>query len=137
LSIKKQYLKVAVYFERYSWILGVAIIIYAISLYVNSRVELKANKSETYGTVYGRTLIFNGRFGRNIYKYEFFYKGKKYFGTSAKLGPSWVLKGLIFKVDFSTEDPNNNEIFFDKEYTRKIEFDKNEQTIDTIYLLKN
>ncbi len=124
------------YLEKYSWIIGVVILSYGLWVVVQVKWELQTNKSETYGVIYGTTPIFRGRFNKSLYKYEFSYKGKKYFGTSAKHSAERLQNGSFFRVEFSKENPNNNEIFFDIEYVRKIEHNKNEKITDTTYIPK-
>lgn len=129
--------KVFLLFEKYSWILGIAIIIYAFSIYANFKYELNTNELSTHGKVYDKTYIFNGRFGKFLYRYEFLYNGKKYFGTSSKTGPEVSLEGRVFKVIFSSENPDINEIIFEHEYSMEIKKDDRGIVYDTIYKLKH
>ncbi|SHG28733.1 hypothetical protein [Flagellimonas flava] len=122
--------------EKYSWALGVAILVFGISVYVNYYSEIHANEAETHGVIYNVTSMRVGNFSGPVYKYKFGYLGKDYFGTSTKNHPERIKIGRIFKVKFSAKDPNKNEIFFEYEYLRKIVLDTLGRR-DTLYLIKN
>jgi len=129
-------LKAVNLFEKYSWILGVAILIYGISIYVNTKKDLYSNQAETHGVIYDITSMRAATFSGIVYKYKFKYNEKEYFGTTTKNYSERIKNGRIFKVIFSTENPNNNEIFFEYEYLRKTYLDKNGNR-KTIYLKKH
>lgn len=123
-------------FQKYSWILGIAIILYGISIYINYYSEINSNEAETYGVIYGITSMRTRNFSGIIYKYRFKYNGKEYFGTTTKNYPERIENGRIFKVKFSNKNPNHNEILFKHEFLRKI-ISINKGKRDTIYLKKN
>ncbi|MFK7749267.1 MAG: hypothetical protein AB8B65_12800 [Kordia sp.] len=84
--------------------------------------ELQRNKIFVYGIVTSSSKIYK-KYSKRNYHYHFFYKEKKYYGSTTGNFSENIEIGKRYKVELSSKDPNNNNMLF------HIPYDKNKDTI--------
>ncbi|MDO7171909.1 hypothetical protein [Mariniflexile sp. AS56] len=135
LNLTDKYLKVKEFISEYYWIAGIPFFIFAIIGVMESKEDIKQNKTLTYGMVYGSTSIYK-KYSKRNYKYEFYNNGKKYTGTSTAYSSKNIRNGNFYKVEFSDKNPEHSRMIFESEYERKIGTNKKDKVTDTIFVLK-
>ena len=94
--------------------------------------DIVENKSNTYGIVTRSRPIVN-QFSKRRYDYDFYVKGQKFSGSSIGWLSDNIAIGKYYPVEFSSENPMNNQMDFKQEYSKKQVENANGQ-IDTIYI---
>jgi hypothetical protein len=135
LNLAGNFIKIKDFISKYYWIVGIPLIVYVFIHFVNEKADISDNKTETYGMVYGARPIYK-QYSKRNYKYEFYYNGKKYTGTSTAYNSKNVENGNFYKVEFSDKNPEHSRMNFDLEYVREIKTNENGK-IDTTYVPKN
>ena len=121
--------------KEYYWIAGIPFLVFGFILTMNNKEDINQNQTETYGMIYDSTPIYK-KYSKRIYKYEFYYKSKKYTGTSTAYISKNVENGNFYKVEFSDKNPENSRMNFDSEYVREFKTNENGKVTDTIFVLK-
>ena len=94
--------------------------------------DISKNQTETFGKVYSSSSIYK-KYSKRNYRYEFYYKEKRYTGSSTAYYSANVLEGNFYKVLFSNKNPNNSNMNFEIQYTQQIKVASN-KVMDTIYI---
>jgi len=135
LNLTEKYLKIKEFVTEYYWIGIIPFFIYGLIGVMESKEDIKQNKTLTYGMVYGSRSIYK-QYSKRNYKYEFYYNGKKYTGTSTAYNSENVQNGNFYKVEFSDKNPEHSRMNFESEYVKKLKTDESGKVLDTIYVLK-
>ena len=135
MSLSEKYIKIKEFISEYYWIAGIPFLILGFTLAMESKEDINRNQKETYGMVYGSRPIYK-QYSKRNYKYEFYYKGKRYTGTSSGYITENIENGNFYKVEFSDKKPEHNRINFDLEYVREIKTNENGK-VDTAYVPKD
>ena len=134
MDLTESYIKIKEFISEYYWIAGIPFLIWGLILVMKKKQDIKQNATETFGMVYGSKSIFK-QYSKRNYKYEFYYNGKRYTGTSTAYNSENVENGNFYKVEFSDKNPEHSRMNFDLEYVREIETNENGK-VDTTYVLK-
>ena len=102
---------------------------------MEEKQDIKQNGTETFGMVYGSKSIYK-QYSKRNYKYEFYYNGKRYTGTSTAYNTENVENGNFYKVELSDKNPEHSKMIFDLEYVREIKTNVNGK-VDTTYVRKD
>lgn len=132
---KKHYIKIKAFISKYYWVAGMPFIIWGLLRSLQKEEAITQNKTETFGMVYSSTPIYK-QYSKRNYKYEFYYNGKKYTGSSSAYNSKTIENGNFYKVEFSEKNPEYNRMIFDLEYIRQIHTNANGK-LDTIYIQKS
>ena len=135
MNLTENYIKIKEFISEYYWIAGIPFLIWAIVLVMEEKQDIKQNGIETFGMVYGSKSIYK-QYSKRNYKYEFYYNGKKYTGTSTAYNSENVENGNFYKVEFSDKNPEHSRMIFDLEYVREIKTNDNGK-VDTTYVPKD
>jgi len=135
LNLIENYIKIKEFISEYYWIAGIPFLIWGFILAMESKEDINRNQNETYGMVYGARPIYK-QYSKRNYKYEFYYNGKKYTGTSTAYNSKNVENGNFYKVEFSDKNPEHSRMNFDLEYVREIKTNENGK-VDTTYVQKD
>ncbi|MAB47718.1 MAG: hypothetical protein CMC05_03720 [Flavobacteriaceae bacterium] len=135
MNLTENYIKIKEFISEYYWIAGIPFLIWGFILVLEEKQDIKHNRTETYGMVYGSKSIYK-QYSKRNYKYEFYHKGKKYTGTSTAYNSENVENGNFYKVEFSDKNPEHSRMNFDLEYVREIKINENGK-VDTTYVPKN
>tara|TARA_R110002051_G_scaffold192097_1_gene260676 strand:+ start:365 stop:841 length:477 start_codon:yes stop_codon:yes gene_type:complete len=134
LNLTENYIKIKEFISEYYWIAGIPFLIWGFILVMEEKQDMKQNETETFGMVYGSKSIYK-KYSKRNYKYEFYYNGKKYTGTSTAYNSENVENGSFYKVEFSDKNPEHSRMIFDLEYVREIKTNENGK-VDTTYVPK-
>jgi len=135
LNLTEKYLKIKKFVSEYYWIAIIPFFIYGLIGVLESKEDIKQNKTLTFGMVYGSKSIYK-QYSKRNYKYEFHYNGKKYTGTSTAYSSENVRNGNFYKVEFSDKNPEHSRMLFESEYVREIKTNVNGK-VDTRYVMKD
>ena len=135
MNLTENYIKIKKFISEYYWIAGIPFLIWGFILAMESKEDINRNEKETYGMVYGARPIYK-QYSKRNYKYEFYYNGKKYTGTSTAYNSENVENGNFYKVEFSDKNPEHSRMIFDLEYVREIKTNENGK-VDTTYVPKD
>ncbi|KJD31051.1 hypothetical protein PK35_16820 [Tamlana nanhaiensis] len=135
MNLAENYIKIKEFISEYYWIAGIPFLIWGLILVVEEKQDIKQNGTETFGMVYGSKSIYK-QYSKRNYKYEFYYNGKKYTGTSTAYNSENVENGNFYKVEFSDKNPEHSQMNFDLEYVREIKTNENGK-VDTTYVPKD
>jgi len=135
LNLTENYIKIKEFISEYYWIAGIPFMIWVFILVMAEKEDIKQNRTETFGMVYGSKSNYK-QYSKRNYKYEFYYNGKKYTGTSTAYNSENIENGNFYKVEFSDKNPEHSRMIFDLEYVRQFKTDENGKVIDTTYILK-
>lgn len=135
MNLTENYIKIKEFISEYYWIAGIPFLIWGFILAVESKEDINQNQKETFGTVYGSRPIYK-QYSKRNYKYEFYYGGKKYTGTSIGYDSEDIEYGNFYKVEFSDKNPEHSRMNFDLEYVREIKTNENGK-VDTTYVPKD
>lgn len=135
MNLTQNYIKLKEFISEYYWIAGIPLMIWGFIMVVEEKGDIKQNGIETYGMVYGSKSIYK-QYSKRNYKYEFYYNGEKYTGTSTAYHSENVENGNFYKVEFSDKNPEHSQMIFDLEYVRQIKTNENGK-VDTTYVSKN
>lgn len=134
MNLTENYIKIKEFISEYYWIAGIPFLIWGLILVMEEKQDIKQNGTETFGMVYGSTSIYK-KYSKRNYKYEFYYNGKKYTGTSTAYNSENVENGNFYKVEFSDKNPEHSRMNFDLEYVREIKTNEDGK-VDTMYVPK-
>ena len=135
MNLTENYIKIKEFISEYYWIAGIPFLIWGFILVMEEKQDIKQNGTETFGMVYGSNSIYK-QYSKRNYKYEFFYNGKKYTGSSTAYNSENVENGNFYKVEFSDKNPEHSRMIFELEYVREIKT-KDNGKVDTTYVQKN
>lgn len=135
MNLTEEYIKFKKIISEYYWIAGIPFLVWGFMLAMESKEDINRNQKETYGMVYGSRSIYK-QYSKRNYKYEFYYNGKKYTGTSTAYNSENVKNGNFYKVEFSDKNPEHSRMIFDLEYIREIKTNENGK-VDTTHVPKN
>lgn len=135
MNLTEKYLKIKEFVSEYYWIASIPFLIYIFIITSNNKEDIDQNQTETYGMVYGSKAIYK-QYSKRSFKYEFYYNGKKYTGTSTAYDSKNVQNGDFYKVQFSDKNPENSRMIFDSAYVQRLKTDLDGKVTDTIYFLK-
>ena len=136
MNLSEKFIKIKSLIVEYYWIAIIPFFIYGLIGVLENKEDIKKNKTLTYGMVYGSKPIYK-KYSKRNYKYEFYYNGKKYTGTSTAYNSKNVQNGNFYKVEFSDKNPEHSQMNFDSEYVRELKTDENGGATDTIFVLKD
>lgn len=135
MNLTENYIKIREFISEYYWIAGIPFLIWGLILVMEEKQDIKQNGTETFGMVYGSKSIYK-QYSKRNYKYEFYYNGKKYTGTSTAYNSENVENGNFYKVEFSDKNPEHSRMNFDLEYVREIKTNEDGK-VDTTYVPKD
>ena len=135
MNLSEKYIKIKEFISEYYWIAGIPFLLWGFIIASESKEDINRNQNETYGMVYGSGTIYK-QYSKRNYKYEFYYNGKKYTGTSTAYNSENVKNGNFYKVEFSYKNPEHSRMNFELEYIREIKTNQNGK-VDTIYVPKD
>ncbi|MFI1745536.1 hypothetical protein [Thalassobellus sediminis] len=135
MNLTENYIKIKEFIFEYYWIAGIPFLIWAFILVMEEKQDIKQNGIETFGMIYGSKSVYK-QYSKRNYKYEFYYDGKKYTGTSTAYNSENVKNGNFYKVEFSDKNPEHSRMIFDLEYVREIKTNDNGK-VDTTYVQKD
>ncbi|WP_299126292.1 hypothetical protein [uncultured Winogradskyella sp.] len=135
MNLTEKYIKIKEFISEYYWIAGIPFLLWGFILAMESKEDINRNQNKTYGMVYGSRPIYK-QYSKRNYKYEFYYKGKKYTGTSTAYNSENVENGNFYKVEFSDKNPEHSRMNFELEYIREIKTNENGK-VDTTYVPKD
>lgn len=135
MNLTENYIKIKEFISEYYWIAGIPFLIWGFILVMEEKQDIKQNGNETFGMVYGSKPIYK-QYSKRNYKYEFYYNGKKYTGTSTAYSSENVRNGNFYKIEFSDKNPEHSRMLFESEYVQKFITDENGKVTDTIFELK-
>ena len=135
MNLTEKYLKIKEFVSEYYWIAIIPFFLYGLIGVLESKEDIKQNKTLTFGMVYGSKSIYK-QYSKRNYKYEFYYNGKKYTGTSTAYNSENVRNGNFYKVEFSDKNPEHSRMQFESEYVQRFKTDENGKITDTIFELK-
>lgn len=131
----ENYIKIKEFISEYYWIAGIPFLIWGLILVMEEKQDIKQNGTETFGMVYGSKSIYK-QYSKRNYKYEFYYNGKKYTGTSTAYNSENVENGNFYKVEFSDKNPEHSRMNFDLTYVREIKTNEDGK-VDTTFVPKD
>lgn len=135
MNLTKLYIKTKELISEYYWVAATPLMIWGVILAIVEKEDIKQNQIETFGMVYNSKYIHK-QYSKRGYKYEFFYKGKKYTGISTAYISENVKIGSFYKVEFSDKNPEHNQMVFDLEYVMQIKTNEKGE-VDTTYIPKS
>ncbi len=136
MNLTENYIKVKEFISEYYWIVGIPFLFWGFFMVMTKKEDIKQNKTETFGMVYGSTPIYK-QYSKRNYRYEFYYKSRKYTGTSTAYNSKNVENGNFYKVEFSDKNPEHSRMIFDVEYVQELKTDESGKVIDTMYISKD
>lgn len=136
MNLAENHIKIKEFISEYYWVAGIPFLIWGFFLVMTEKEDINWNQTKTYGVVYGATPMYK-QYSKRNYKYEFYYNGKKYTGTSIAYNSKNVKNGNFYKVEFSDKNPEHSRMIFDLEYVRQLKTDGSGKVIDTMYVPKD
>ncbi|WP_396632044.1 hypothetical protein [Maribacter sp. R86514] len=116
----------------YYWIALIPIALWALLKNISEEKDIEQNLTESYGEIYNSTSVYK-KASKNSYKYKFEYNGIEYFGSSIGSWLDGISVGKIYKVEFSSKNPQHSQMNFEIEYSKKIIQNK-EGKLDTVFI---
>ncbi len=116
----------------YYWIALIPIVLWALLESIIDEKDIEQNFAESYGEIYNSTSVYK-KASKNNYRYKFKYNGVEYFGSSIGSWLDGISVGKIYKVEFSSKDPQHSRMNFEIEYSKKIIQNK-EGKLDTVII---
>lgn len=128
----RTYEKTIQFIRDYYWIAIIPIVLWAFLASNYRENDIKQNFTESYGEIYNSTSVYK-KASKNRYRYKFEYNGIEYFGSSIGSWLDGISVGKIYKVEFSSKDPEHSQMNFEIEYSKKIIQNK-EGNLDTVFI---